>query len=203
MNKIKQFFFGLQRSTRITVISCGCFLGLTIVLLFIFVLCPITPSEKAIASFGREELAQLESDPVSTTVAEQGEDTETQTTVAAMEITTEYSQKIFTEDTTGFLTGGNIMTGSEGYEYPGQTSTQPAQTPNNAPTEPAPNGEPSTQPSTEAHEPTTQPSGGGEPLQEPTDAPVVKPTDPVSIEPVPNDPPAPQIPDDNDTPSEE
>lgn len=56
MSKIKDFITGLSKSTKITLISCGSFVLLTLLILTFFVLFPITPSEKAIASLGREGL---------------------------------------------------------------------------------------------------------------------------------------------------
>lgn len=53
MESIRKFYSGLNRSTKITLVSCGSFLLLTILILLIFVLFPITPSERLISGLGR------------------------------------------------------------------------------------------------------------------------------------------------------
>jgi len=58
MSKKKSYFSGLKKSTKITVLSCGCFLILTMAILIFFVLFPITPSEKVIAGLGRESISR-------------------------------------------------------------------------------------------------------------------------------------------------
>ncbi|MBR0511937.1 MAG: hypothetical protein IJJ81_05130 [Ruminococcus sp.] len=56
MSRGNGFFSNLKKSTRITLVSCGCFIALTAVILTFFVMFPITPSEKLISSFGRESI---------------------------------------------------------------------------------------------------------------------------------------------------
>ena len=69
MSKKKSYFSGLKRSTKITVISCGFFLILTMLILIFFVMFPITPSEKVIAGLGRENISRSkgQTSPVSAT----------------------------------------------------------------------------------------------------------------------------------------
>ena len=56
MSKGNGVFSNLRRSTKITLVSCGCFIALTALILLFFVMFPITPSEKVISSFGRESI---------------------------------------------------------------------------------------------------------------------------------------------------
>lgn len=60
MESIKNFFRGLSRSTKITLISCASFLLLTLIILLFFVLFPITPSEKIITGLGRSGIISTE-----------------------------------------------------------------------------------------------------------------------------------------------
>ncbi|MCR4640062.1 hypothetical protein [Ruminococcus sp.] len=60
MSRGNGFFSNLKRSTKITLVSCGCFIALTAVILTFFVMFPITPSEKMISSFGRESIYKQE-----------------------------------------------------------------------------------------------------------------------------------------------
>ena len=71
MSKIKGFFANLKKSTKITLVSCGCFIAMTAVILGFFIMFPITPSDKVIASFGRESVIKKDasqSQAVTTTV---------------------------------------------------------------------------------------------------------------------------------------
>ena len=56
MSKGNGVLSNLRRSTKITLVSCGCFIALTALILLFFVMFPITPSEKVISSFGRESI---------------------------------------------------------------------------------------------------------------------------------------------------
>ena len=66
MSKGNGFFSNLKKSTKITLISCGCFIALSAAILFFFVMFPITPSEKVISAFGRETI--YKKDTAGTTV---------------------------------------------------------------------------------------------------------------------------------------
>lgn len=116
MSKVKELFSNLKKSTRITLISCGCFVALTILILVFFILCPITPSENVIASFGREKVNNSSSDTAATTTAVTIDASET-TTVSAdsNEISTNTTRDknfVLTITTgSGFLSGGIIPTG--------------------------------------------------------------------------------------------
>lgn len=56
MNKNTKFSGGLHKSTKITLLSCVSFIILTMIILAFFILFPITPSERIIASIGRENI---------------------------------------------------------------------------------------------------------------------------------------------------
>ena len=56
MSKGNGFFSNLKNSTKITLVSCGCFIALAAAILSFFVMFPLTPSEKVISSFGREKI---------------------------------------------------------------------------------------------------------------------------------------------------
>ena len=69
MDKIKDFFGSLSKSTKITLISCGSFLLLTFIILLFFVLFPITPSERVILGLGREGIVAASPDNKDETAA--------------------------------------------------------------------------------------------------------------------------------------
>ena len=58
MSKIKDFYEGLKKSTKITVLSCGSFVVMTMLILAFFIIFPITPSEKIMTNIGRENMAR-------------------------------------------------------------------------------------------------------------------------------------------------
>lgn len=206
MSRIKDFFLGLSKSTKITLISCGCFVLLTMLLLLVFVLFPITPSEKVIASFGRENLvyqAQEEEAAHTTAVTT----APVQTTVTTAAVTTAVEQYTIVTFTTmdGYLPGVILQTGTPG-QGNHQTITEPVTQPitEQPPTEEA--SQESTQEATEvptsAVEIVTTPAATEPPTQETpqateppaevtptsppqTDIPVVVP--PVVVEPDPTE----------------
>lgn len=69
MSRGNGFFSNLKKSTKITLVSCGCFIALTAVILTFFVMFPITPSEKMISSFGRESIYKQDPQGTSPTTA--------------------------------------------------------------------------------------------------------------------------------------
>ena len=119
MSKVKDFFANLKKSTKITLVSCGCFIAMTALILCFFIMFPITPSEKVIASFGRESVLKKDSTtPAGSTV----------TTMNGVEVSKGSSNKLSTVTTkrvtrrnnfsmdvttgSGFFSGGNILTGN-------------------------------------------------------------------------------------------
>ncbi len=56
MKKNTGFLSSLQKSTKVTLLSCISFIALTLLILIFFILFPITPSEKIMASIGRENM---------------------------------------------------------------------------------------------------------------------------------------------------
>ncbi|MBO5163081.1 MAG: hypothetical protein J6B75_01355 [Ruminococcus sp.] len=126
MSSKSGFIAGLSKSTKITVCSCIGFVLLTSIILIFFVLFPITPSEKIMASIGRENVInggqggspQSITPGVVTTVA--GDETES--TEAATEkpvTTTARTVNIRITTGSGFLWNGRIPTGvMPGESYP-------------------------------------------------------------------------------------
>ncbi len=122
MSKGKSYFSRLKKSTKITVISCGIFVGLTMVILLFFVMNPITPSEKVIAGFGRENISrhnsqstEITTTAVTTTAMEDvivSKATETTTTVS----TTHTDFTITVTSGSGFYVDNVIPTGVSPYE---------------------------------------------------------------------------------------
>ncbi|MBQ8296804.1 MAG: hypothetical protein IJX77_03375 [Ruminococcus sp.] len=188
MSKIKEFFLGLSKSTRMTLISCGCFVLLTFLILIFFVMFPITPSEKAIAKIGREGLVYQDGDEnvtVTTTVT-----TTTNTVTTTQTTTTTVSETRITYTTMGgFFSEGYINTGTVGEDYY-ESSTETVQPEPEYPYEPETPYEPATEPASE--EATAVPTSPVEivtqPPQEATD-PVPEPTEPPAAA---TDPPAPE-----------
>lgn len=143
---------GLKKSTIITMVSCGSLIVTTFIALLFFIKFPITPSEKIMASIGRESIYRsnnVEGLEVTTTT--------TQTTTATQTSVSTYSQTTTTSTThtdfvitittgKGFLTGGRIptvpympeenisdysdytvdtTTVTDDYDYDSQTYTEP------------------------------------------------------------------------------
>ncbi len=57
MKKNNGFLGNLQKSTKVTLLSCMSFIALTLLILIFFILFPITPSERIMASIGRENVS--------------------------------------------------------------------------------------------------------------------------------------------------
>ena len=130
MSKGNGFFSNLKKSTKITLVSCGCFIAMTALILFFFVMFPITPSEKIISSIGRESISKKDqSDLVSstttgmTTVHTTSVTTKTRTTTVKG---TKSDYVISITSGSGFYTGQKIPSGGypdENYYYNPTTST--------------------------------------------------------------------------------
>lgn len=56
MKKNTGFLSSLQKSTKVTLLSCISFIALTMLILIFFIIFPITPSERIMASIGRENI---------------------------------------------------------------------------------------------------------------------------------------------------
>lgn len=189
MSKIKDFFIGLNKSTKLTMLSCGCFIVLTFLILCFFVMFPITPSERAISSLGREGLVYNngnQDSAVTTSVTENGAETGTGTTTRTTTTTRITVSGFIGADVTtvgsGYYSGNVIPTGGYVYE-PMETVTTTV-----SPSYTDPGVTTDNPSSTET--PTTSPT-------EPTDPPVTNPTDPpVTDQPTtdPVDPPVTDVP---------
>lgn len=126
MSRIKDFFLSLNKSTKITMLSCGCFIVLTLIILCFFVMFPITPSERAISSLGREGLVyqENEDDPAVTTAATTAAGTVTKTTTTMATDISGFIGADVTTFGTGYLSGNLIPTGTYIYEtMPIETTT--------------------------------------------------------------------------------
>lgn len=58
MKKNKGFMKSFKKSTQVTVLSCASFIAMTVILLVFLSAFPITPSEKIMASIGRENILE-------------------------------------------------------------------------------------------------------------------------------------------------
>jgi len=117
MSRGNGFFSNLKKSTKITLVSCGCFIALTAVILTFFVMFPITPSEKMISSFGRESI--YKQDPqgtspvtaVTTTATNDVSTTKTKRTTTVTKVRrTEFTISITSGN--GFFKGQKIPSGN-------------------------------------------------------------------------------------------
>ena len=135
MSKGNGFFSNLKKSTKITLVSCGCFIALSAAILFFFVMFPITPSEKVISSFGRESI--YKKDVTGTTVTSTAVTTSNNDIIVAKssKTTTTSARTTRTEmpkitSGSGFYTGQKIPSGGtpgENYYTPTfQTTTTSA-----------------------------------------------------------------------------
>ena len=131
MSKGNGFFSNLKKSTKITLVSCGCFIAMTALILFFFVMFPITPSEKIISSIGRESIYKKEPNVNATSTTTNVTTSVKTTTVTKKAHTTTTRPKITEDDRTitsgpGFYKGQKIPSGgypNENYYYSPTTST--------------------------------------------------------------------------------
>lgn len=132
MSKKKSYFSGLKKSTKITVLSCGFFLLLTMIILIFFVMFPITPSEKVIAGLGRESISRsnrqttmVTTTAVTTTAMEDVVVSKAASTTTA-ETTTHKDFTITVTSGSGFYVSNTIPTGepyAAGYVPTTETET--------------------------------------------------------------------------------
>ena len=130
MSRGNGFFSNLKKSTRITLVSCGCFIALTAVILTFFVMFPITPSEKLISSFGRESIYKQDpqgTSPVTSVTTTMTNDIliskATRTTTVTKVKRTEFTISITSGS--GFFKGQKIPSGNftGDYSYTPTTTT--------------------------------------------------------------------------------
>lgn len=193
---MKEFFANLKKSTKITLISCASFIALTLLILIFFVMFPITPSERVIASFGRESVARknAESSIVVTSVAVTSDVVVSRvvTTTAYDHAVSRTNYKITVTTGEGFFTGGYITTGtySENTEEDDPYGGMWGDDPEEDPYYPLPGETTTAYEGGEINITTTQPNIGDpsivtepltDPAEPPTDPgvpPVVEPTEP-------------------------
>lgn len=117
MSSRSGFMSKLNKSTKITMFSCLGFILLTGIILAFFILFPITPSEKVMASIGRENVLNNGSDgspqsitpAVVTTVNGENDDVTSVATTTGTTTTRTVNIRITTGS--GFLWNGRIPTG--------------------------------------------------------------------------------------------
>ncbi len=185
MSKIKNFFLSLNKSTKVTMLSCGCFVLLTFVILCFFMWFPITPSDRAISSLGREGLVYNNENTesvVTTTSITIGTNTGTVTTTTTTFAHTSFIGADVTTLGSGYLSGNLIPTGTYVYEpMPMETVTTTA-----APVIEDPASTTTSSDNGQQGELTTsvsdieQPTDVTEtqPTEPPTEPPVIEPTEP-------------------------
>ena len=76
MSKVRDFFTSLNKSTKITLVSCGCFVALTVVILCFFVLFPISPNDTIQKKYGREAKATNNNGSAQTVTTQPASDSE-------------------------------------------------------------------------------------------------------------------------------
>lgn len=135
MNKVRDFFASLNKSTKITLISCICFMVLTAVILLFFILFPISPNDTIQEKYGREIKASKSSDSTQTIttqpvdgdsyVGSKGTAVSQKVTTARVSRKKSFSVNVTTGD--GFFSGGRIPTGGDPYVVsPGEETTTTA-----------------------------------------------------------------------------
>lgn len=114
MGRVRAFINNLQKSTKVTLISCGCFILLTFLILIFFVMFPITRAERANASVGRESV-QRNAAAVTTATDINGSvivSMGTTQKVDSLVTTTKHKDYVITVTTgKGFYSNGRIPTG--------------------------------------------------------------------------------------------
>ena len=124
MNRFSDNSNGLKKSTKVTMLSCGSFVVLTLLILGFFILFPITPSEKIISNIGRgENISQDNNNQPIQSGVPAGETTSagqattaantSQTTTAKKKVSTgtKTSVNIVITQGSGFNNNGRIPTG--------------------------------------------------------------------------------------------
>ena len=190
MSKKSGFISNLNKSTKVTMASCIGFIMLTGIILVIFILFPITPSEKVLASIGRENVInsnnenQLQSATEAVSTEEKtSEATEVSDTTTTKSVsTTTRTVNIRITSGSGFLWNGRIPTGvmpdtpttvapipEEPTANPGETGTDIPQ--GTVPTTPPSEG------TDVPPEGTVNPDPNGGTVTPPADTPVEPPVD--------------------------
>lgn len=202
------FIASLNRSTRITLASCLFFVLLTCVILLFFVLFPITPSEKIMASIGRENILNNGGNggqnavgvPIVVTTVAGEEDELALSSEEYTGTTTTRTVNIKITTGSGFLWGGRIPTGTFGGDYP-TTAVEDPDVPTYDPgVEPPTPNTGSDYPGYDPNsgQPTTDPNPNGEPTTDPGydpgsgDVPGNN-DDPPYVDPGPGDDPGPSV----------
>lgn len=197
MSKVRDFFVSLNKSTKITLISCGCFIALTVVILGFFIMFPISPDDTVQEKYGREAKASKSSETVQTVTTQPSENDSyigSKGTTVSSKVTTTHSsrKKSFSVTVTtgnGFYSGGRIPTGGTPYdpEYPDPTEPDTDYPPEPW-TDPIVTGEPFTDPPV-TEPPATEPPATDPPVTEPpateppaTDPPVTEPSAPPQVD---------------------
>lgn len=208
MNNKSGFMSNLNKSTKITMFSCLGFILLTGIILVFFIFFPITPSEKVMASIGRENVMNNGSDgspqsitpAVITTVSGENEDIDTSTTTTGTTTTRTVNIRITTGS--GFLWNGRIPTG--GFSNGNSSTTVvddpvvPTPDPSSPvyPQETTPSGDSGTTPP-QATTPNPDPNGGTvtPPADNPDTPPAVTPEPPseTPVTPPPDNPEPPEV----------
>ncbi len=203
MSSKSGFISNLNKSTKITMASCIGFVFLTGIILVVFILFPITPSEKVMASIGRENISNKGSNgspqsvtPVVVTTSADDADEEIVTTTTRAGTTTVSTVSIRITTGSGFLLNGRIPTGV----MPGSSSTTVVEDPEEPTSDPGvsdtdiPQG--TTPPENEgggtATTPNPDPNGGT--VTPPADEPVTPPDTPVTPPADNPDPPSAETP---------
>ena len=130
MSKIREFFANLKKSTKITLISCVSFVLMTFLILCFFIMSPITPSDKAGKTFGRESISADGStvSTVITTIDENGNTVEvskgtTNVASTASTVTTTHKEYVKTITTGTYFVDGKIVIGNYDNDYSYTTTT--------------------------------------------------------------------------------
>ena len=130
MSKVISFFATLKRSTKITLISCVSFVLMTFLILCFFIMSPITPSDKAGHTYGRESLSPDDATNTTSVTTLAGESVEVSKGTSTVTVTTtrkEYKITITTGTSkySDYYSEGRINAGGYegGYTNPYQTTT--------------------------------------------------------------------------------
>lgn len=108
MTRIREFFVNLKKSTKITMISCGCFIALTFFILCFFIMFPITPSDRVLKALGRESVSKQNT--VTGTVTTSPDESSNENTTSAIVTTRNHDHtdfEIIVTTGVGFTVSGN------------------------------------------------------------------------------------------------
>lgn len=120
MKKNTKVLGSLHTSTKVTLLSCVSFIILTMIILVFFILFPITPSERIVASIGRENIFNGNNNGNNVTAIPEIETTTSTTSTVTAGVNTTFTKSTGTTTTKTFKI---VITSGSGFSWNGRIPT--------------------------------------------------------------------------------